>query len=294
MKNQNFVGTGVALITPFNETRIDYEAYARLIEHVIQGGVDYLVPLGSTGEAATITEEEQKEILRFVVEKNAGRKPILAGCFGGNNTQAIMDKIGRFDFSGISGILSSSPEYSKPSQEGIYKHYAAVAECSPVPVMIYNVPGRTQSNITWETTVRLAEGSKNFIGIKEASGNLEQMTHIIQNMPDHFLVTSGDDPTAMAGLACGSDGVISVVANVFPGSFSEMIRAGLNNDFEKARRLNQQTFPLHYWLYKEGNPVGIKAAASLKGLCAEEVRLPLVKMSNEGISKMKEIMASIE
>jgi len=294
MKNQKFIGTGVALITPFKGKSIDFDGYKKVIEHVIAGGVDYLVPLGSTGEAASISEEEQKDILRFVIEVNAGRKPIIAGCFGGNNTAAILDKIQRFDFAGIDGILSSSPEYSKPSQEGIYRHFMAIAESSPRPVMIYNVPSRTSSNISWETTIRLAKASDNFIGTKDASGDLVQMTHIIRHKPKDFVVTSGDDPTAMAGLACGSNGVISVIANVFPHSFSNMVKAGLKGDFESARKFNLQTFPLHYWLYKEGNPTGIKAAATLKELCSDEVRLPLVKMTNEGITKMKEIISTIQ
>lgn len=289
-----FRGTGVALITPFHENReVDFDAYEKVIEHVIAGGVDYLVPLGSTGETATLNEDEARRILDFVIEKNAGRKPIVAGNFGGNNTSEMVKKIKSYNFDGIAAILSSSPGYVKPSQEGIYAHYMALAEVSPVPIILYNVPGRTKSNMEWSTTIRLANASKTFIGIKEATGDLIQATRIIKNKPDHFFVTSGDDEVALPMVAAGGDGVISVIANAYPKEFSGMINAALAQDYVQARALNFTTYDLHHWLYVEGNPVGIKSAMKLKGLAGNQVRLPLHKMSESNYALLKEAMGKV-
>lgn len=285
-----FVGTGVAIITPFRKNEIDYDALTNIIEHVISGGVEYIVTLGSTGETAVLDDQESRAILSHVIEKVNGRVPVVAGNFAGNNTKDLCKKIKAFDFTGVDAILSSSPGYVKPSQEGIYLHYMEMAEASPIPIILYNVPGRTRSNMEWETTIRLAEASDKFIGIKEASGDLIQATRIIKNKPEHFFVTSGDDEVALPMVACGGQGVISVMANAFPHSFSSMIRSALNEDYAEARRLNFMTYDLHKWLYIEGNPVGIKSAMEILGLCTNEVRLPLAKMSAANYSKLNDEM----
>lgn len=285
-----FVGTGVAIITPFRKNEIDYDALTNIIEHVISGGVEYIVTLGSTGETAVLDDQESRAILSHVIEKVSGRVPVVAGNFAGNNTKDLCKKIKAFDFTGVDAILSSSPAYVKPSQEGIYLHYMEMAEASPIPIILYNVPGRTRSNMEWETTIRLAEASDKFIGIKEASGDLIQATRIIKNKPEHFFVTSGDDEVALPMVACGGQGVISVMANAFPHSFSSMIRSALNEDYAEARRLNFMTYDLHKWLYIEGNPVGIKSAMEILGLCTNEVRLPLAKMSAANYSKLNDEM----
>lgn len=285
-----FIGTGVALVTPFKNGEIDFEAYEKLIEHVIAGEVDYLVPLGSTGETATLNEQEARSILDFVIEKNNGRKPIVAGNFGANNTKELVKKIKGYNFEGVDAILSSSPAYVKPSQEGIFHHYAAMADVSSVPIILYNVPGRTRSNMEWYTTVRLANHNKKFIGIKEASADLIQATRIIKNAPEGFFVTSGDDEVAMPMIACGGHGVISVMANAFPAEFSGMIKAALSDNYKIARMLNLKLYDLHKWLYIEGNPVGIKSATKLLGIGTNEVRLPLHPMSAENFKKLEEIV----
>ncbi len=292
-KDQRFIGTGVAIITPFKNNEIDFEALGNIIDHVINGGVNYIVALGSTGETATLNEEEGRDVLTFCVEKINNRVPLMAGNFTGNNTKELVKSVKNFDFSGIDAILSSSPAYVKPSQEGIYQHYMTLAEASPVPIMLYNVPGRTSSNMTWETTVRLAEASHKFIGIKEATGDLIQTTRIIKNKPEHFIVTSGDDEVALPMVCVGGDGVISVMANALPRQFSTMINAALDNDYYAARELNFLTYDLHKWLYIEGNPVGIKSAMNILGFCTNDVRLPLAKMSIENYDKLKAVLLKI-
>ncbi|NNE13676.1 MAG: 4-hydroxy-tetrahydrodipicolinate synthase [Saprospiraceae bacterium] len=294
MKNL-FHGTGVALITPFkSDLTIDFEAYQRIIEYVISENIDFLVPLGSTGESATLNEEEARQCLDFVIHVNNGRKPILAGNFGGNNTLELVKKIQEYNFAGIDGILSSSPAYVKPNQEGIFSHYMAIAEVSPVPIIIYNVPGRTKSNIEWSTTIRLANASDKFIGIKEASGDLIQATRIIKNKPEGFIVTSGDDEVAMPMIAAGGDGVISVIANACPGYFTKMSKYCINGDLEKARDCNFKTYDLHKWLYIEGNPVGIKSAMEVLGFCENHVRLPLHTMSKDNYESLKKCVLEIK
>ncbi len=291
---KHFEGTAVALITPFRaDLSIDYDAYGKIIEYVIAGGVDFLLPLGSTGESATLNEEEARQILDFVIDVNKGRKPIMAGNFGGNNTLELVKKITNYNFKGIDGILSSSPAYVKPNQEGIFSHYRSVVDASPVPVMIYNVPGRTKSNIEWDTTIRLAEYSSNFIGIKEASGDLIQATRILKNRKENFVVTSGDDEVALPMMAAGGDGVISVIANAYPGVYADMTRAARSGNLEKARALNFKVYDLHKWLYIEGNPVGIKSAMKILGFCDNHVRLPLHTMSKENYASLKACMEDI-
>lgn len=293
--HQKFKGTGVALITPFNDDlSVDFKAYGAIIEHVIAENIDFLVPLGSTGESATLNIKEAREILDFVVKVNNGRKPILAGNFGGNNTLELVKKVRDYDFTGIDGILSSSPAYVKPNQEGIYSHYMAMAEVSEVPIMLYNVPGRTKSNMEWKTVIRLANDSSKIIGIKEASGDLIQATRIIKNKPDNFIVTSGDDEVALPMIAAGGDGVISVIANAYPGYFSEMTRFIHDGKLKEARAHNFEIYNLHHWLYVEGNPVGIKSAMKIMGFCKNHVRLPLHKMSSLNYDALKACLREIK
>lgn len=293
--NKKFCGTGVALITPFkSDLSIDWQAYEKIIEHVINGSVDFLVPLGSTGETATLNEEEARKCLDFVIKINNGRKPILAGNFGGNNTLELQKKIKHYNFDQIDGILSSSPAYVKPNQEGIYSHYMALEEVSPVPIMIYNVPGRTKSNIEWDTCIRLANASEKFVGIKEASGDLIQATRIIKNRHKNFIVTSGDDEVTLPMVAAGGEGVISVIGNAFPAYFSSMVNACKNGDLALARDYNFKTYDLHKWLYIEGNPVGIKSAMEILGFCENHVRLPLHTMSAKNYDNLKKEVLRIK
>jgi len=293
MKHQQYVGTGVAVITPFKNGEVDYSALTRVINHILNGGVDYLVVLGSTGETATLNAEEARNILTHTIETVQGRVPIVAGNFAGNNTLEIVRSISKFDFEGIDAILSSSPAYVKPSQEGIYRHYMALEEVSPVPIILYNVPGRTMSNMEWTTTVRLANSSKKFIGIKEATGDLIQTTRIIKNMPEDFFVTSGDDEVVIPMMSVGGHGVISVIGNALPNQFSQLIKYGLEGDYEKARELNNLVYDLHKWLYIEGNPVGIKTAMEILGFCTNEVRLPLSPMSSDNYKYLERALRVI-
>ena len=293
--HSQFEGTGVALITPFNDDlSIDLKSYGDIIEHVISENIDFLVPLGSTGETATLNEQEARKILDFAIEVNAGRKPILAGNFGASNTREIVRKLNDYNFKGVDGILSSSPAYVKPNQAGIYSHYMEMAKASAVPIMLYNVPGRTRSNMEWDTVIKLANDSDNFIGIKEASGDLIQATRIIKNRPDGFIVTSGDDEVALPMIAAGGEGVISVIANAYPGYFSEMTRYIRAGQLAKARENNFEIYDLHKWLYIEGNPVGIKSAMKILGFCKNHVRLPLHKMSSENYDALKACIKEIK
>ena len=286
-------GTGVALITPFNqEKEIDYPALQKLIEHCIAGGVNSLISMGTTGESVTLTKEEKAQLLAFTIKQAAGRAQIIVG-IGSNNTQEVAEEIESLDTTGISAILSSSPAYNKPSQEGIYQHYMALEKVAKLPIIIYNVPGRTASNLTAETTLRLAHASSKFAGVKEASGDLAQATKIIKDRPEHFLVLSGDDPLALALVGIGGDGVISVIANAYPKEFSQMIRMSLNGDFKAAQKINNTLFDLHKWLYIDGNPSGIKAACHLLGICENEFRLPLVPMAAANYQKLREAMEAI-
>ena len=294
MNQSKYHGTGVAIITPFKNQKVDFEALTDIVNHVITSGVNYIVALGSTGETATLNWKEAREILSHVIDVNDGRVPVVAGNFASNNTLDICEKIKDFDFDGIDALLVSSPAYVKPSQEGIYQHFMALQEVSPIPIILYNVPGRTQSNMEWTTTVRLARDSKKFIGIKEASGDLIQATRIIKNRPKDFFVTSGDDEVAMAMVACGGEGVISVMANAFPMEFSQMINAALDYDFTTAQKINLELYDLHKGLYIEGNPVGIKSAMKYLGFCTNEVRLPLHPLSKENYTKLKQEMDRIQ
>ena len=285
-------GTGVALVTPFNKDgKIDFKSFEKLINHIIKGGVDFLVPLGTTGESVTLTKEEKKSVLDFVIEINNKRLPVVYG-LGGNNTHEIINSIEHTNFKNIDAILSVSPYYNKPTHKGIYQHCKTIAAASPVPVILYNVPARTGSNITAETTLSLAHDIKNIIAVKEASGNLEQCMQIIKNKPKDFLVISGDDALTLALIALGADGVISVAGNAFPKDFSELTRQALKGDFEKAKKLHYKLIDIINLLFAEGNPAGIKTALNILTICQEYVRLLLVGVSKVTQSKMAELVKS--
>ncbi len=281
-----FSGTGVALITPFDQNlNIDFPALGKLLDHVIDGGVEYVVSLGTTGESVTLSSEEKNQILRYTVEQVAGRVPVVAG-FGGNDTRTLCESISQQDFSGISGILSVSPYYNKPTQEGIYRHYMAVNETSPLPIILYNVPARTGSNISAETTLRLARDGSNICAIKEASGNFDQIARILRDRPADFLVLSGDDALTLPQLGLGIDGVISVIGNAWPRPFSDMVRAALSGNFTLARQLHLGLIDALELLFSEGNPGGVKCALARMNLCQETLRLPCYPVSEELRGKM--------
>ena len=280
MIQQMIKGVGVALITPFNNYEVDYDALKRMVEHVINGGVDYIVALGSTAETATLSTSEKQAVLNFIVNQTAGRVPIVVG-MGGNNTHALVNNLRTYDFSGTVAILSVVPYYNKPSQEGLYRHYMAVAEASPVPVILYNVPGRTGVNMTAETTLRLAHASKNIIAIKEASGNIEQMQEILNSKPEHFDVVSGDDGITVELIKRGGIGVISVAANAFPEKFCKCIHDALDGHIEEAERAMESFSEPLTLLFKEGNPTGVKSMTEAMGITCAEVRLPLVEGTDE-------------
>lgn len=272
-------GTGVAIVTPFNRNKsVDFASLGKLIDHLIKNGVNYIVSLGTTGETPTLTEQEQKEIVKFTIDKVNSRVPIVVGV-GGNDTQKVIEQFSWFDFSKITAILSSSPNYNKPSQEGIYQHYKSLAKTSPKPIILYNVPGRTGSNILAETVIRLAKDFKNIQGIKEASGNMVQCMHIIKNRPADFLVVSGDDHITLPLIACGMDGVISVAANCFPKDFCNLVQLALKNEFEKAQAIQNQLLEGFDLLFAENNPAGVKAFLAYTKIIKNELRLPLVPLS---------------
>lgn len=277
---KKLTGTGVALVTPFHKNgSVDFKSLNKIVEHVIKGKCEYLVPLGTTGESVTLTDDERRAVVECVLEANNKRVPVVLGV-GGNNTHEILNKLRYDSFEGISAILSVSPYYNKPNQKGIMQHYRMIAEESPVPVVLYNVPGRTGSNVTAESTLELAHSQKNIIGIKEASGNMEQIMSVIKDKPSGFLVISGDDAITLPLIAAGADGVISVVANAFPKHFSEMVRLVLKHELKKAQVLHYQLLPLIPLLFAEGSPSGVKSALKQLGLCEDGVRLPL-----SGVSK---------
>ena len=276
-----FHGTGVALVTPFaSDFAVDYAAWRRLLDFCIEGGVEYLVVNGTTGESPTTTVAEKSELLRMAKEHVAGRVPLVYG-IGGNDTASTEELFGTTDLSGIAAVLSASPAYNKPSQAGLIAHYHRLADASPVPVLLYNVPGRTASNLTAETTLRLAQ-HPNIIGIKEASGNMEQCMAIAAHKPKDFLLLSGDDLLTPALVACGAEGVISVLANAFPKRFADLTRAALRGDFATARAGLFRFLALNPLMYEESNPVGVKAALEALGVCAAAVRLPLLE-ATEGL-----------
>ena len=272
-------GTGVALVTPFKtNAEVDYDALGKLIDFDIDNGVEYVITLGTTGETPTLSKQEKLDIVNFTYEKVNGRVPVVVG-IGGNNTKEVMENLTSFPLSKAAAVLSASPYYNKPSQEGIYQHYKALASVSPKPVILYNVPGRTGSNVTAETTLRLSK-EKNIAGMKEASGNMVQCMHILRDRPDDFLLVSGDDHVAMPLIACGMDGVISVAANCFPKDFSEMIRQCLKGNFAAARPLHYKCLEGNDLLFAENNPAGVKAFLYELGIIENILRLPVVPLSD--------------
>ncbi|MBL0056473.1 MAG: 4-hydroxy-tetrahydrodipicolinate synthase [Chitinophagaceae bacterium] len=286
-------GTGVALVTPFKaNTEVDFEALGKLIDFVIDNGVEYLVSLGTTGETPTIEAEEKADIIRYTYEKVQNRVPVVVG-IGGNNTREVMENMQSYPLEKATAVLSASPYYNKPSQEGIFQHYKNIASASPHPVILYNVPGRTGSNISAETTLRLANEVENIAGIKEASGNMIQCMHILRDRPEHFLVVSGDDHLTLPLIASGMDGVISVAANCFPKLFSDMVRHSLADNFELARLLHYQCLEGNDLLFAENNPAGAKAFLSEMGILENVLRLPLVPLSHAIHQKVKDCLAKL-
>jgi len=286
-------GTGVAIITPFKiDAEVDYDALGKLIDFIIGNGVEYMVTLGTTGETPTLSKKEKQEIVRFTLEKINNRVPVVVG-IGGNNTGDVIANLSDFPLEKITAVLSTSPYYNKPSQEGIFQHYQALSEASPIPVILYNVPGRTGSNISAETTIRLAKECKNIAGIKEASGNMIQCMHILKNKPADFLVVSGDDHVALPLIACGMDGVISVAANCFPKDFSELIRLALRNDFANAAKLQYKLLEGYDLLFVENNPAGVKAFLHEMKFIENKLRLPLVPLSASIHQKVKDFMSKL-
>jgi 4-hydroxy-tetrahydrodipicolinate synthase len=282
-------GTGVALVTPFTPThQVDYAGWRKLLDFTLAGGVEYLVINGTTGESPTTTAAEKTELLRIAKEHVAGRVPLVYG-IGSNDTAAAEALLHSTDLEGITAILSASPAYNKPSQAGIVAHYQRLADAAPRPLLLYNVPGRTGSNMSAETTLRLAE-HPNIIGIKEASGNVEQCLAILARKPTDFLFLSGDDMLTVPLIACGAVGIITVLGNAFPQKFSDMTRAALAGDFAQAQRLLFGFVSLNPLMYEEGNPVGVKAALALQGVCSSDVRLPLVPASTGLTERIKALL----
>ena len=290
MATNIFKGLGIALVTPFKtDGSIDYEALKRLIEYQTDNGADFLCILGTTSESPCLDYEERAEIKRFVVEANQGRLPVLMGC-GGNNTRAVVKELQSFDLRGVDGILSVCPYYNKPSQEGLYRHFKMIADNCPLPVVLYNVPGRTGINMKSETTIRLATDCKNIIAVKEAGGSLEQVDEIIKNKPAHFDVLSGDDALTFPMIASGAAGVISVIGNALPREFSRMIRLEFNGEYEPARKIHHRVTELYSLLFVDGNPAGVKALLHEMGFIENELRLPLVPTRVATVQKMAAIL----
>jgi 4-hydroxy-tetrahydrodipicolinate synthase len=284
-------GTGVALITPFTtDLKVDFEALGKVIDAMIDGGVEYLVTLGTTGETPTLDKQEKLDIANYTFEKVAGRVPVVIG-IGGNNTAELVNDLHKFPVEKAAAVLSASPSYNKPSQEGIFQHYKVLAQESPKPILLYNVPGRTGRNMTAATTLRLAQEVPNIAGMKEASGDMTQCMEILRDMPEDFLLVSGDDGIALPLIACGMSGVISVAANAFPREFSDMIRLCLKGDFAGAKKLNDSLIEAYDLMFIENNPSGVKAFMAEQGLIKNTVRLPVVPLSEEVYSKVKAYLA---
>lgn len=275
----SFRGTGVALVTPFHsDGSIDFASLSKLIDHVIHNGVDYLVALGTTAETPTLSKDEKKQVLAHIAQHNAGRLPVVCG-MGGNNTAEVLSLIAEYDWTGVSGILSVSPYYNKPTQEGIYQHFKAIAQACPLPIILYNVPGRTSGNILPATAVRLANEFNHIVAIKEASGNMKQCMEYVQTAPAHFAILSGDDDLIVPQAAIGFSGVISVAANCFTKDFTTMVKAALEGDFVTAKERHYKLLKGIDLLFVEGNPAGVKCVLQEMNICGDSLRLPLVKVS---------------
>ena len=294
MVHNIFKGLGIALITPFTEDgSIDYKSLIRLVEYQLNNGADFFCILATTGETPTLTKEEKQKIKDLIVDLVGGRVPILMGC-GGNNTAAIVEELKTGDFKGIDGILSVCPYYNKPSQEGLYQHFKAIAAATPLPVVLYNVPGRTGVNMQAATTVRLAHDCDNIVAIKEASGNLEQVDEIIKNKPRGFDVISGDDALTFPMVSCGAVGVISVIGNALPKEFSKMIRLQMKGEYDPARKIHHRFIDLFSLLFVDGNPAGVKAMLHEMGFIENVLRLPLVPTRISTLQRMAEIMKELK
>lgn len=294
MARNIFKGLGVALVTPFTtEGEVDYKALKRLVEYLIQNGADFLCILATTGETPCLSTDEKNKIKQLVIDVNRGRVPILIGC-GGNNTRAVVEELKTTDWTGIDGILSVCPYCNKPSQEGLYQHFKAIAEASPLPVVLYNVPGRTGINMKSETTVRLANDCENIVAIKEASGSLEQVDEIIKNKPDRFDVISGDDALTFSMVASGAAGSISVIGNALPREVSRMIRLEFKGEYEGARTIHHRFTELYSLLFVDGNPAGVKALLHEMGFIENVLRLPLVPTRITTLQKMTEILKTLK
>ena len=293
MAVNRFKGLGVALITPFrSDNSIDIEALDRLVEYQIKGGVDFLCIMGTTAETPTLTTEEKQMLKNHLVERVAGRVPLLMGC-GGNSTAAVVNELQSFDWKGIDGILSVCPYYNKPSQEGLYQHYRALSQASPLPIVLYNVPGRTGVNMTAETTLRLARDFENIVAIKEASGNITQMDDIIKNKPENFDVISGDDGITFPLITLGAVGVISVIGNALPYEFSRMVRLALRGEYESARTIHHKFTELFKLLFVDGNPAGVKAMLSEMGMIQNQLRLPLIPTRLTTMKQISDIVRDL-
>lgn len=291
---EQFVGTGVALVTPFKDDfSVDANALAKIVEYNIQGGTDYLVVLGTTAETATLSPADKQLVVDVVVRTNAGRLPLVLGV-GGNNTMAVVKDLQMLDLSDFDAILSVSPYYNKPTQEGIYQHFKKIASTSPVPIILYNVPSRTGSNMLPETTLRLAQDFPNIVAIKEACGEMAQIDKIIQQKPEGFLVISGDDSTALPTVLAGGSGVISVLGQGLPSLFSEMIQLGLDGSAKKAFQIHHTLSPLMGQIFEEGNPAGIKSIFEHKGISTAAVRLPLVEASQNLKEKINNSLKKLD
>ena len=294
MVHNIFKGLGIALITPFKEDgSVDYDALIRLVDYQLNNGADFFCILATTGETPTLTREEKQKIKDLVVEYVQARVPILIG-FGGNNTAAVVEELKTADFKGIDGVLSVCPYYNKPSQEGLYQHFKAIAAATSLPVVLYNVPGRTGVNLQAATTVRLARDCQNIVAIKEASGNLEQVDEIIKNKPADFDVISGDDSLTFPMVSCGAVGVISVIGNALPKEFSRMIRLQMRGEYDPARTIHHRFTDLFSLLFVDGNPAGVKAMLSEMGFIQNVLRLPLVPMRINNMQRMSEILKELK
>lgn len=290
---KRFKGSGVAIVTPFkNDSSIDFSALGRVVEHIIQGGINYIVVLGTTGESATLTRDEKKAVVSYVIEAVNGRIPIVAG-IGGNNTQEVINTIRHTDFTGVDGILSVAPYYNKPTQRGLFQHFKSIANCSPIPVIMYNVPGRTGCNLNADTCLELAKECDNIAGVKEASGDLAQIMKIIRGKPESFNVISGDDMLTLPVIAAGGAGVISVLANAFPAATAELVSNALKSNFKTAREIQFKYLELTELLFTEGNPAGVKAMLGILNKCQNTLRLPLVPVSRSTLTRIQKVVEEV-
>ncbi|MBA6156598.1 4-hydroxy-tetrahydrodipicolinate synthase [Tenacibaculum sp. S7007] len=287
---QKFVGTGVALVTPFNEDlSVDFNALRKLVNYNIDNGINYLVINGTTGESGTITKEEKEEIIKVIVDENKGRLPLVLGV-GGNNTQTVVNELQSLDLSNIDGILSVAPYYSKPTQEGFYQHFKAVSLASPKPVILYNVPGRTSKNMEPATTLRLARDFENVVAVKEAGNNQQQYLELLKDKPEGFLIISGDDDLALGVALAGGSGVISVIGQGLPKEFSKLIQLGLEGKNKEAYEIHYKLMDIVDYIFEENNPAGIKSVLKKQGICSDKVRLPLVEATDELQNKISDFI----